>query len=109
MNKKTVTYIAIVAGIILLWLLWRNRSKSSPQIVIDAPTSYLDTAYPQLPFATAGIVMPKSNASCGCNPEASKILSSSYDKIKAAEDTLDKQLKDYTDSINNYFETTVFQ
>lgn len=109
MNKKTVTYIAIVAGMILLWLLWRNRSKPSPQIVIDAPTSYLDTAYPSMGFNTPVLTSPKSNSSCGCNPEASKILSSSYDKIKAAEDTLDKQLKDYTDSINNYFATTVFQ
>lgn len=106
-DKKKWSIAFIVIAIIVLWLLWRNRSAIAPEIFNAPPSNYLDVNYPSMgmpqstPRATSG--------SCGCNPAASKYLEGSANAFNQAQDAIDKQLKEYTDSMNQYFSTKIIQ
>lgn len=109
MTKKQSLILWAISGAIILWLLWRNREKVAPQ-VFNAPTpTYLDTAYPQIQATAPTLQAPISGASCGCNPAASQYLTGVASSINQAEQQIEQQLKNYTDSINQYFATKVIQ
>lgn len=108
---KTQTFI--VWGVIsvgLVWLLWRSRSDIAPTVFNTPPPTYLDVAYPTMPaLDVPALQQPVASKSCGCNPAASQFMSGVANKIAAAENEIDKQLSDYTDSINAYFATQFVQ
>lgn len=108
---KTQTFM--VWGVIsvgLIWLLWRSRSEIAPTVFNIPAPSYLDVAYPTMPGLDVPVIQqPVSSKSCGCNPAASQFMSGVANKITAAENQIDKQLSDYTDSINAYFATQYLQ
>lgn len=100
-DKYKIAGVAIIAGLILLYLLWR---KNTPQKEIEIKTVN-NKEIVQVPVLSTPII----GNSCGCNPQASQFLNGRLESIKKVEQNLDQQLKDYTDSINNYFATQVFQ
>lgn len=108
-DKKKWTIAFIVIAIIVLWLLWRNRSKVAPTLFNDPPPNYLDVNYPAFNLSNPGIPSANSSASCGCNPNASQFLSGANDSFNKAQDEIDKALKNYTDQMNQYFQTNTKQ
>lgn len=109
MTKKKYLILWAISGAIVLWLLWRNREKVAPTIFNEAPPNYMDVAYPQVIFSTPTVKPTVSSASCGCNPAASQYLANAGNAIKKSEQQLEEQLKQYTDSINNFFATNTVQ
>lgn len=104
MKKDTLVYIAIGGGLILLFLLWRNRNPDNSLNVMNAPANPNTGKIIQVP-----VIQQNNKSDCGCNPMASNILSGAADKIKIAESNFEQQLKAYTESINAYFATQTFQ
>lgn len=102
MKKSHALIMWIIAGAIVLWLLWRNRSTVAPTVFNTPAPNYLDVAYPSISFNNP---MTPINASCGCNPSASNLLANTANSIKEAESQIETQLKEYTDAINSYFQT----
>ena len=109
MNKKQGFILWGLVGAVVVWLLWRNRAKVAPQVFNTPSPTYLDMAYPQVQVTAPPLQAPISGASCGCNPAASQYLSGVASSINQAEQQIEQQLKNYTDSINEYFATKVIQ
>lgn len=104
MKKDTVIYIAIGSGLILLYLLWRKSGDNQTINIMNDSANPNNGSIVQVP-----ILRPNIGASCGCNPNATKMLSGSVEAFKKAENDIEAQLKAYTDSINNYFATQILQ
>ena len=109
MTKKQALILWVIGGVIILWLLWRNREKVAPQVFNAPPPNYLDVAYPQMQLQTPSLQAPISGASCGCNPQASQYLSNTANSVTQAENAIEEQLKKYVDSMNAYFATKTVQ
>lgn len=105
-NKAALLWVALF--LVVLWLLWRNRSKVAPTVFNVPPPLYTDINYPQIELQIPTIQAPISQTSCGCNPAASQYLSGVADKINESQDLIEQQLKQYTDSINNYLQTNTY-
>lgn len=105
-NKAALLWIGLF--LVVLWLLWRTRSKVAPTVFNSAPPLYTDVNYPQIELQIPAIQMPVSQSSCGCDPAASQYLSGVADKINESQNLLEQQLKQYTDSINDYLQTNTF-
>lgn len=105
MKKKHYVYLFIALSAVLLWLLWRNRNKIAPNTFNTPPENYLTINYPTANFTNPILTDPKSNASCGCNPDASKLLTGASNKLNDAQDKINKQIDDYINSMNNFFQT----
>lgn len=107
MTKKNATIVWVVVSAILLLLLWLKRDKV--KIIFSEPLpTYLDYNYPDMKLNIPQILAPTSKASCGCNPEASRYLSGVADAINSAQDRVEKQLQDYTKTINDYIQSSTF-
>lgn len=103
MKKDTMVYIAIGGGLILLYLLWRKRNtEKAPSIMNEIANPNSNTVY-------VPVLQAKTEGNCGCNPSASNMLNGSLEAFKQAENNIEKQLRDYTNSINEYFATQFIQ
>lgn len=102
MMKKHAVILWLVLGAVALWLLWRNRSTVAPKIYNAPLPSYMDVAYPSLPEFNPP---PAVSASCGCNPQASAFLTNTASAVKETELQIEEQLKNYVDSINDFFQS----
>lgn len=100
MKKHHALILWVIGGAVVLWLLWRNRSTVAPTVFNVPAPNYLDVAYPSIAFTPA----VTSENSCGCNPAASAIMVGAADAFNNAQSEIEKQLSDYVDSINNYFQ-----
>lgn len=100
MKKHYALILWVIMGAVVLWLLWRNRSTAAPAVINTPAPTYLNVSYPTIAFTPA----LSSENSCGCNPTASAIMVGAADAYNNAQTEIEKQLSDYVESINDYFQ-----
>lgn len=102
MSKKHVIYFVVGGGLILLYLMWKNKAPIS-QLVTENKTHQNYISY-NAQF-DSGAQVPKSN--CGCSPKASKILTNTMNEANKQQDIAADKVAEYVASVNNFVMTNI--